>query len=63
MKQERIIEYLASDQIEKKDLLRDIENSEISHYNRNYIKKIKNDLKLNFLLREQIDEIKEKIYG
>ena len=27
------------------------------------IKKIKNDLKLNFLLREQIDEIKEKIYG
>ncbi len=27
------------------------------------IKKIKNDLKLNFLLREQIEEIKEKIYG
>lgn len=27
------------------------------------IKKIKNDLKLNFILREQIDEIKEKIYG
>ena len=27
------------------------------------IKKIENDLKLNFVLRDQIDEIKEKIYG
>ena len=27
------------------------------------IKKIRNDLKLNFVLRDQIEEIKEKIYG
>ena len=27
------------------------------------IKKIENDLKLNFILRDQIEEIKEKIYG
>ena len=27
------------------------------------IKKIKQDLKLNFTLRDQIEEIKEKIYG
>ena len=27
------------------------------------IKKIENDLKLNFALRDQIEEIKEKIYG
>ena len=27
------------------------------------IKKINNDLKLNFALRDQIEEIKEKIYG
>ena len=27
------------------------------------IKKIEKDLKLNFILRDQIEEIKEKIYG
>ena len=27
------------------------------------IKKIEQDLKLNFALRDQIEEIKEKIYG
>ena len=27
------------------------------------VKKIEKDLKLNFILRDQIEEIKEKIYG
>ena len=27
------------------------------------VKKIEKDLKLNFTLRDQIEEIKEKIYG